>query len=87
MGSSGSGKTTLLNLLAQRQASAKAKVSGSVLVNGQSLPLDTLRCISSYVEQDDALIGSLTARETIEFAARLGLPRYLYGFAISFPAA
>ncbi|RYP63670.1 hypothetical protein DL771_009158 [Monosporascus sp. 5C6A] len=70
MGPSGCGKTTLLNVLAQRDAHAH-KVSGSVLVNGAEIPLSTFRDISCFVEQEDALIGSLTVRETIDFAARL----------------
>lgn len=32
------------------------------------------RRLSAYVEQQDALIGSLTIRETLSFAARLSLP-------------
>ncbi len=75
MGPSGSGKTTLLNALAQRQASAGAHVTGDVLVNGAKQSVSTFRRITSYVEQEDALIGSLTVRETLMFAARLALPR------------
>jgi ABC-type multidrug transport system ATPase subunit len=74
MGPSGSGKTTLLNVLANRVAAASAQVSGEVLVNGLQLSRGKLSKISSYVEQEDALIGSLTVRETIDFAARLSLP-------------
>lgn len=75
MGPSGSGKTTLLNVLARRTAAANAKVDGDVLVNGERLSLQEFRRISSYVEQDDALIGSLTVQETISFAAQLSLSR------------
>ena len=32
---------------------------------------------SAYVEQEDALVGSLTVRETLEFAARLALPTFI----------
>lgn len=74
MGPSGSGKTTLLNCLARRTAAAGAKVDGAILVNGTSPSNDAFRSISSYVEQEDALIGSLTVRETINFAGRLSLP-------------
>ena len=76
MGPSGSGKTTLLNTLAHRAAAAGATTQGDVLVNGQSINWRKLRHISAYVEQEDALIGSLTVRETMNFAARLALPRY-----------
>ncbi|KAI5364888.1 Putative AAA+ ATPase domain, ABC-2 type transporter, ABC transporter [Septoria linicola] len=72
MGPSGSGKTTLLHTLAQRQT---ATVRGQVLVNGEEHPLTTHRAISSFVEQEDTLIGSLTVEETLKFAARLSLPR------------
>lgn len=73
MGPSGCGKTTLLNVLAQREASAKAKVSSTVCINGQSPPESAFRRLSSYVEADDALIGSLTVKETLYFAAKLSL--------------
>ena len=76
MGPSGSGKTTLLNLLANRITASKAKTYGTVSINGSEASPITLRSVSSYVEQEDALIGSLTVRETLDFAARLSLPRY-----------
>ncbi|KAL6837345.1 P-loop containing nucleoside triphosphate hydrolase protein [Trichoderma camerunense] len=74
MGPSGSGKTTLLNALAHRVAAAGATTHGDILVNGSKASLQTIRDLSSYVEQEDALIGSLTVRETMMFAARLSLP-------------
>jgi ABC-type multidrug transport system ATPase subunit len=73
MGPSGCGKTTLLNVLAQRKASAKAQVSSVVLLNGQVPSQSTFRRLSSYVESEDALIGSLTVKETLYFAAQLSL--------------
>ncbi len=75
MGPSGSGKTTLLNAIAHRPASAKAHVEGQTHVNGKQVPLQTLRQLSSYVEQEDSLIGSLTVKETVRFAADLSMPR------------
>lgn len=75
MGPSGSGKTTLLNILARRTAAKKAKVSGNALINGNSLSKAAFYSIASFVEQEDALIGSLTTRETIEIAAHLSRPR------------
>jgi ABC-type multidrug transport system ATPase subunit len=36
-----------------------------------------MRNLSSYVEQEDALIGSLTVKETVNFAARLALPSWV----------
>jgi ABC-type multidrug transport system ATPase subunit len=73
MGSSGSGKTTLLNVLARRKASATAQVSATILVNGATPSDSTLSKLSSYVESDDALIGSLAVKETLFFAAQLSL--------------
>lgn len=75
MGPSGSGKTTMLNVLAHRNASFQAEISGSIKINGFQVSTDVFQSISSYVEQEDALIGSLTVRETLDFAARLSLPR------------
>ncbi|KAH8789368.1 P-loop containing nucleoside triphosphate hydrolase protein [Hyaloscypha finlandica] len=71
MGPSGCGKTTLLNVLARRDVSSGAKIDGSAVVNGNNPSLGAFRRLTSYVEQDDALIGSLTVRETMHFAARL----------------
>ncbi|PLB40266.1 putative ABC transporter [Aspergillus candidus] len=74
MGPSGCGKTTLLNVLARRAASSGAKTTGSTTVNGTDIDNDTFGKITSYVEQEDALIGSLTVQETLKFAADLSLP-------------
>lgn len=74
MGPSGCGKTTLLNVLAHR--SAGAKVMGESYVNGAKVDTASFGRMTSYVEQEDALIGSLTVRETLKFAADLSLPRY-----------
>ncbi|KAK0711016.1 P-loop containing nucleoside triphosphate hydrolase protein [Lasiosphaeris hirsuta] len=70
MGPSGCGKTTLLNVLASRPTGAQ-KVDATVLVNGQKPSRNAFREMSRFVEQDDALIGSLTVRETLHFASRL----------------
>ncbi|THC95396.1 hypothetical protein EYZ11_005120 [Aspergillus tanneri] len=75
MGPSGCGKTTLLNVLARRTASSGAKVTGDSYVNGNKMDNATFGRITSYVEQEDALIGSLTVQETLKFAADLSLPR------------
>ncbi|KAJ6134765.1 hypothetical protein N7523_001087 [Penicillium sp. IBT 18751x] len=74
MGPSGCGKTTLLNVLAHRPASSGAKVLGATYVNGGKLTSTSFERMTSYVEQEDALIGSLTVRETLKFAADLSLP-------------
>lgn len=76
MGPSGSGKTTLLNVLAHRNNSlGAADVEGEILVNGRKVSSNTFRYISTYVEQEDVLIGSLTVEETLYFAAQLSLSR------------
>ena len=72
MGPSGCGKTTLLNILSRRLKGPL--VTGDQLINNESFEDETLRSMSTYVEQEDHLIGSLTVRETIEYAAKLALP-------------
>lgn len=72
MGPSGSGKTTLLNTLAQRQ---NATTSGKIAINGHERSLATHRDVSAFVEQEDTLIGSLTVKETLQYSAKLALPR------------
>jgi ABC-type multidrug transport system fused ATPase/permease subunit len=71
MGPSGSGKTTLLNVLAGRASATK----GSVLVDGTCVSAPDYKKLTSFVEQEDTLVGCLTVRETLDFAARLSLPR------------
>ena len=75
MGPSGSGKTTLLNVLAHREPTKSASVQQSLYLNGTKTSRSTFFKLSSYVEQEDALVGSLTVRETLYFAAQLSLPR------------
>lgn len=77
MGPSGCGKTTLLNVLARREASSGAKVQGKMFVNGGKVDKQQFQRMSSYVEQEDALIGSLTVKETMKFAADLSLPGFV----------
>ncbi|KAJ5316559.1 hypothetical protein N7508_001067 [Penicillium antarcticum] len=74
MGPSGCGKTTLLNVLARRAATSGAKVLGESYVNGLRVDSKAFQRMTSYVEQEDALIGSLTVQETLKFAADLSLP-------------
>ena len=75
MGPSGSGKTTLLNVLANREVSKGATVRHSLYVNGTKPSPRDFRKVSRFVEQEDALTGALTVRETMNFAAKLSLPR------------
>jgi ABC-type lipoprotein export system ATPase subunit len=72
MGPSGCGKTTLLNILSRHLKSSS--VTGTQLLAGSTFDDATLRAMSTYVEQEDHLIGSLTVRETLDFAAKLALP-------------
>lgn len=71
MGPSGSGKTTLLNVLASRTGSTK----GHVAVNDSTVPAPVYAKLTSFVEQEDALIGALTVFETLWYSACLALPR------------
>ena len=89
MGPSGCGKTTLLNVLARRPATSGARVSGDTYVNGAKVEARAFGRMTSYVEQEDALIGSMTVKETLKFAADLSLPRYVscrVDFCSEFPA-
>ena len=70
---SGSGKSTLLSVLAHRRAPAMSKDS-NIKFDGMPFNGDFVRRNSAYVEQEDALIVSLTVRETLMFAAQLSLP-------------
>ncbi|XP_075262241.1 broad substrate specificity ATP-binding cassette transporter ABCG2-like [Convolutriloba macropyga] len=70
MGPTGSGKTTLLDLLAMRKD--PEGFSGSILLEGQTLPKD-FKLISCYVVQDDVVKGTLTVKENLMFSAKLRL--------------
>ncbi|KAI8951285.1 P-loop containing nucleoside triphosphate hydrolase protein [Xylaria longipes] len=81
MGPSGSGKTSLLNAMAQRlnnTIGAKYRPTGRFLFNGASPSSTVVRSVVSYVcQDDDALLPSLTVRETLRFAAGLRLPSWM----------
>ena len=66
----------LLNRLAHRAMPPKAKLDGSAYINDVPANISSIRATSSYVEQQDHLIGSLTTSETMKFAAKLGLNEY-----------
>ena len=81
MGPSGSGKTSLLNAMALRLRNSlgtKYRPSGKLTFN-DAVPADTvIRSVCSYVcQDDDALLPSLTVRETLSFAAGLRLPSFM----------
>ncbi|KAJ6457693.1 P-loop containing nucleoside triphosphate hydrolase protein [Mycena sanguinolenta] len=71
MGPSGAGKSTLLDLMAFR----KVALDGAVVrLNGEKLDARSMRQISTFVEQEDTLLGVLTVRESVSYALRLHLP-------------
>ncbi|KAL2063924.1 hypothetical protein VTL71DRAFT_4418 [Oculimacula yallundae] len=81
MGPSGSGKTSLLNAMALRlhnSVGTRYKQYGEMTFNG-SVPSDSVvRSVCSYVcQDDDALLPSLTVRETLRFSAGLRLPSFM----------
>jgi ABC-type multidrug transport system ATPase subunit len=81
MGPSGSGKTSLLNAMALRlhnSIGTRYKQFGDMIFNG-SVPADSvIRSVCSYVcQDDDALLPSLTVRETLRFSAGLRLPSFM----------
>jgi len=81
MGPSGSGKTSLLAGLADRLKSSfgsKYKASGTIILNDANASARLLKSVTSYVAQDDdALMSSLTVRETLRYAARMRLPSWM----------
>ena len=58
----------MLNILAQRVK----QTSGSITVNGQDVG-KSFRSLSAFVQQDDVLMGNLTVREVMRYAALLRL--------------
>ncbi|CAJ2509320.1 Uu.00g143460.m01.CDS01 [Anthostomella pinea] len=81
MGPSGSGKTSLLNAMARRLKSTlgtKYRPSGRLTFNDAVPSTSVIRSVVSYVcQDDDALLPSLTVRETLRFAAGLRLPSWM----------
>lgn len=81
MGPSGSGKTSLLNAMALRldnRIGTHYRRSGKMLFNGAEPNEAVIRSVCSYVcQDDDALLPSLTVRETLRFAAGLRLPSWM----------
>ncbi|TVY36606.1 putative ABC transporter ATP-binding protein/permease [Lachnellula occidentalis] len=81
MGPSGSGKTSLLNAMALRlhnSIGTQYRGFGDMTFNG-AVPSDSvIRSVCSYVcQDDDALLPSLTVRETLRFSAGLRLPSFM----------
>jgi ABC-type multidrug transport system ATPase subunit len=74
MGPSGCGKTTLLNHLAFRIVSSEAQSQTRICIDEIPTTPQHAKSRLRYVESEDILIGSLTVRETLNFAARFSLP-------------
>ena len=70
MGPSGLGKTTLLNSLAFRSKPGSSHLSGDIYINDEEATLNKIKQLSSYVEQEDSLIGSLRVLETVDYSAK-----------------
>lgn len=68
MGPSGSGKSTLLDALADR---VKLPVRGAQYLDGLPKSPAVVKSIAKYVQQTDDLLGILTVKETLDFAANL----------------
>ena len=73
MGASGAGKTTFLDILARKNK--KGMVQGSFYVNGEKVLDDDFRGVIGFVDQEDAMLPTLTVHETILDSALLRLPR------------
>ncbi|KAM0710586.1 hypothetical protein Q7P35_002258 [Cladosporium inversicolor] len=74
LGPSGAGKSTLLNVLGQRIAPSAGEIRLDGFTIRNSRERQRLRRLSAYLEQDIPLIGSLSVKETLEFAHRLAIP-------------
>lgn len=72
MGASGAGKTSFLDLLARKNKSGH--VMGDFIINGHMVSNSTFREVIGFVDQEDALMPTLTVYETILYSALLRLP-------------
>uniref|UniRef100_A0A914ZTZ6 ABC transporter domain-containing protein n=1 Tax=Parascaris univalens TaxID=6257 RepID=A0A914ZTZ6_PARUN len=72
MGASGAGKTTLLNALLRRNIKG-LEIEGKILVNGQEIGRKITK-VSSYIQQQNLFVGTLTVKEHLTLQARLRLP-------------
>ena len=73
MGASGAGKSTFLDILARKNK--KGTITGTTLVNGREVSDNEFRKVVGYVDQEDTLMSTLTAYETVLYSALLRLPR------------
>lgn len=63
---SGAGKSTLMNVLTFRNR-GKLKIDGDIRVNGVPVGKSKISNISTYVQQDDLFVGTMTVREQLTF--------------------
>lgn len=73
MGPSGAGKSSLLDILSRKHK--RGVTSGKILINGVSPTRRQFKRMTGFVDQDDSLMGTLTVRETLTYAALMRLPR------------
>lgn len=72
MGSSGSGKTTLVSILAgQNNRVLNGHISGEITANGKNIRETSYQLHCAYVTQEDILLATLTARESLMFSSQL----------------
>jgi ABC-type multidrug transport system ATPase subunit len=71
MGTSGAGKSTLLDILSGRLLSNN--MSGQILANDKPVNFASFRKKAAYVKQNDSLFPHLTVKETLHYAAHLGI--------------
>ena len=71
MGTSGAGKSTLLDILSGRLISSN--LTGQILVNESPVNFSKFRKQAAYVKQSDSLFPLLTVKETLHYAAHLGI--------------
>ncbi|KAK5162987.1 FAD-dependent urate hydroxylase [Saxophila tyrrhenica] len=73
MGASGAGKTSFLDILARKKKRGMAM--GDFWLNGEKVSNDDFRSVIGFVDQDDAMLPTLTVHETILDSALLRLPK------------
>ncbi|CAD6499719.1 BgTH12-03827 [Blumeria graminis f. sp. triticale] len=73
MGASGAGKTTFLDIIARKNK--RGIVEGNFYVNGEKVNDSDYQSFTGFVDQEDAMLSTLTVHETIMNSALLRLPR------------
>ena len=69
MGTSGSGKSTFPDILARKNK--RGQVKGETRVNGREVGDEEFRAVVGFVGQEDTLMGTLTAYESVLYSALL----------------